>query len=657
MEKLDEFLSDIHLKKKKTGSGIFWKIFKIILALVLVFAIIALILAFLAFFKFKNIYDSAILGKASLEYSLSNARRGDFAEMIEAAIRAEGYFNDILAELEANTDNIFLRSSGFTGQQISDLRYLAESASIVSRSMSQAGEIAKEIDDVMAGRLGESFSEFTTAEKRSLLKTIYESGPELNGLKANLELALLNLDRVKANVLFLPVRGKIDEVKVQLEKGVETLSKLVLASQLAPELAGYPEPSTFLVLFQNSSELRATGGFIGTYGILEMDSGDIVRFDTHDIYHMDMPMESLGLLDVDPPLPIKKYLNPNWYMRDSNWSPDWPTSARQIDWFYHQENSCLPEANKINDFNGNFSGIVAVTPKLVEDLLAVIGPVEAQGEDFSQDNFLDLLEYKVEQDFVNQNISAWQRKEIIGHLLEEIKMNILDLDYRRWPEVASVADKSMEQKDVQVFFHNESLQSLAKELGIAGEVKAVAGDYLLAVDSNMAALKTDIAMERSLEYLIEEKEDKVIGKLTLNYKNNGKYDWRTGDYHTYTRVYVPEGSKLIKAEGISRGQVETGNELGKTYFAGFKSIKVGTAGSLYFEYELPDSIKDDIKTGEYRLYVQKQPGKDLKGLKVDFRAVGDVKSYNLKEQAETPDNSRVMWGTDLDTDKEFQIIF
>ncbi len=653
---MDDILEDVRLKKKKRSRSI-WKIFKVLFGIFLATLVVVFILASFAFFRFKNVYDSAVLGKASLEYSLSNAKRGDLSEMIEAAVRAEGYFNEILREIKSSTDNFLFRSTGFTRDQIADVEYLAKSASIISRSMAEAGRVAQEIDDVMSGRMGESFSQFSQVEKRQLLKTIYEAGPELNGIKANLELALMNLERIKADVLFLPVKDEIDNVKSQLSQGVESLSHLVLASQLAPEMFGYPDNSHFLVLFQNSSELRPTGGFLGTYGILETANGDIVRFDTHDIYHMDMPMEAGGLLNIRPPEPIGRYLNDSWYMRDSNWSPDWPTAARQIEWFYHKENDLLPENNKINDFNGEFSGIVAITPGLVEDLLSLVGPVEIDGEVFSADDFFDTLEYKVEQDFVNQNISSWERKEVVGDILEKIKVKMFDLHYSNWQQIGKIVEENIEQKDILVYFNNKNLQSLARELGAAGQVKDVEGDYLMVVDANMAALKTDSAMERDIKYSVKEDNGRLVADLELEYTNNGVYDWKTGDYHTYTRVYVPLGSELIEFKGSTKGKPLSGKDLGKTYFAGFLSVRVGQSEKLHLRYELPKYLKESLDSGNYDLFVQKQPGKEVNELIVDFKAENKVKSYNPSESVKVLNGNNISWDIDLSTDKVFEINF
>ena len=77
---------------------------------------------------------------------------------------------------------------------------------------------------------------------------------------------------------------------------------------------------------------------MGTLGVLKVKLGDLVYFKTSDAYHLDMPASLSQDFNVDPPVAIKKYLGVDrWYLRDSNWSPDWPTSAKNIQWFYNME--------------------------------------------------------------------------------------------------------------------------------------------------------------------------------------------------------------------------------------------------------------------------------------------------------------------------------
>ncbi|MFA5248787.1 MAG: DUF4012 domain-containing protein [Patescibacteria group bacterium] len=650
-EKLLEHLPFVK-KKKKNHFLVFLKYFFYTLILFLVLGIIAA--SFLAY-KGKGIYDLVMTVKYNLDDSLSAAKEKNFTAMSESAAGADENIRALVGELEMLKKNFFLKNTGLADKELVEIEKILKSAELSSRSLVMAAALGQELDNVVSGRLGGSFSEFSSEEKQRLLKFIYESGPEINGLKANLDLALLDLENVSVGGLLSPLRPKIEETREKMRSAATFLDKMMFASRLVPEIFGYPKNSTFLVLFQNSDELRPTGGFLGTYGILETKDGDIARFDTHDIYHMDMPLEAANNFKIVPPEPIKKYLNKNWYLRDANWSPDWPESAKQILWFYQKEDALLPPQNKINNFSGNFNGVFAITPDLVTSFLELTGPLTIKDETYSKENFTRLLEYKVEEDFAGQNTSSWERKEIIGDILAEIKIRMFNLPYDKWFYAWQKIDSALERKDLLLYFQDPILEDLAKNLGAAGEVKTVDDDYLLVVDANMAALKTDAAMERTLEYKIEKKSDGLYAKLKINYQNNGVRDWRTDDYKSYTRIYAPKGSEFVSASGFSYEKAITSEDLDKTVFEGFVIVRVGQSVSLNLEYKLPPDLLEKYNQGRYSLYLQKQPGKKVKNVKVDVMASGAIKSYEPLAGA-TVNSNNIVWNSDLDTDKEFRVI-
>jgi len=654
-EKFEDLIDHLHLHHKKKRN---WLplIAKAILWSLVLALISALLFGGIMAWKYRGVYGLAMSGKDSLEKSLLSAKLQNFDEMLSDSQSAAAYFSDLLEEIKKLRDNFLLKRIKLADDELADIERLLRGLELISLSMEKSALIGQEFKNVISGQKGANFTEFSREEKQSLLKLIYESGPELNGVKANLELALLELDRVSGRGVLSPLKAKIDEAKGQVRSTIVFLGQMSLASELLPEISGYPKSSAFLVLFQNSDELRPTGGFLGTYGILETDSGDIVRFDTHDIYHMDMPVETGRKLSLTPPDPIKLYLNNKWYMRDSNWSPDWPTAAKQILWFYDQEDSLLPPKDQINDFSGEFNGVIGITPALVKPLLGIIGPVTVAGETYDKNNFTELLEYKVEQDYVNQNISSWERKEVIGSILEEIKVRLFDLPYLRWPEAFGQLSLSASARDLQVYLRDEYLNGLVKEMGMGGEIKEASGDYWLAVDANLGARKSDAVVVKTADYQVRRGVDGLYAKLTLNYAHGGKIDWRTDDYKTYTRVYAPSGSRLIKISGIAKGKAEVGEEGGKAVFGAFFNIKAGTSGQAVFEYKLPAYIDDKIKNGEYQLYIQKQAGSRLSKVKIDFDVGTGVKSYD-PANAEKKGQNNLIWSTDLSADKEFLVGF
>ena len=146
--------------------------------------------------------------------------------------------------------------------------------------------------------------------------------------------------------------------------------------------------------------------------------------------------------------------------------------------------------------------------------------------------------------------------------------------------------------------------------------------------------------------------------LRLNYAHNGDFDWQTTRYRTYTRVYVPWGSELITVEGMSEGEVEVYNELDKTVFGAFISIEPREIGQLHFYYKLPLPLHELAKQKEYRLYIQKQPGKTIDSLGLDLKFINRIQSYSPSGFYiyKTGDSS-INWETDLKTDKQFLVNF
>jgi len=285
----------------------------------------------------------------------------------------------------------------------------------------------------------------------------------------------------------------------------------------------------------------------------------------------------------------------------------------------------------------------------------VTGPIRLGEETFTAENFVDLLEYKVEKGYAQLGIPSWQRKEVIGEILKELKIRLLDLPSANWPLISTIINNNLLQKNILLSHRDPLVESLIKEQGWGGELKETSGDYFMVVDANLASLKTDAVISRSIRYEVEERLQGLYAKLTISYAHRGQPDWKTSAYKTYTRVYVPFGAKLIKAEGNLRTEILAGVESGKTYFGALLNIAPEEIGRLYLEYKLPDRLKSSVAADGYKLDVQRQPGTKIEELRVDLKLLNGIKSYNPVGFSASLLNSRqINWQTDLNNDKTFE---
>ena len=117
----------------------------------------------------------------------------------------------------------------------------------------------------------------------------------------------------------------------------QTYDKLTAVNDMLPivEKLFYPAmDKTYLVLFQNNMELRPTGGFIGSYALLNIGNGKMKGFSISDVYTADGQLKG----HVDPPDAIRKYLaQPHFFLRDSNYDPDFVVSSEKAIWFLQKE--------------------------------------------------------------------------------------------------------------------------------------------------------------------------------------------------------------------------------------------------------------------------------------------------------------------------------
>ena len=283
-----------------------------ILKYALIILIIGLVLLLIvlagAYKNLKAAGEQGLAGKNDISSAISAAKNQDWITASTLTIKARSEFDGALASLETTRSNTAIKKFGPIRTQINDLEYLLKTAAILSRSLERGLPIASNLNEISVSSGNRSFIDMPAADKSRFLKLIYESEPELNDLKANLDLASLNLDKIHKIGVLWPVYSQISDIKQELIQASELLGKTTPLIKLLPALAGYPNASRFLIILQNNDELRPTGGFIGVYGIMENKNGEIVSIGTDDSYHLDMPASLSDNWNLAAPAEIKNIL-------------------------------------------------------------------------------------------------------------------------------------------------------------------------------------------------------------------------------------------------------------------------------------------------------------------------------------------------------------
>jgi hypothetical protein len=541
------------------------------------------------------------------------------------------------------------------------LEVLAVSGQYFSSGLQRVSDISSKFFEPIQKNQNLSFSQISSEEKKDLLKMVYEVGPEIHGARAQIELAQAQLEALDRGRIYPIIRKAYDELYEKTKEVGIALERAETMSRIFPAVLGYPKEKNYLYLLQNYNELRATGGFIGTVGILKVADAEIKSFETANVYELDINAE--GKINTKAPAPITEYAGvKGWYLRDSNWSPDFLISAGNAEKLFNMEAAFPGSPFPVQ----NFDGVVAITPKVIEDFLGLVGAIEAGSFVFNQENFTERLQYLVEIGYEEVGNNYSNRKDIISDLSKKLFNRFLNMKLSEMVELTKIIEKELKEKHILLSLNDNFLQQKIEAENWGGRILPNEYDYLLFVDSNLAALKTDEYIDRQIDYSVTQSgEGDYIAKASIHYNNRADFTWKSTRYRTYTRLYVPKGSELIKTEGSmikDKSSIERNTdvfvELDKTVFGNFISIEPGDTGTLTFFYKLPKELAEKIEEDKkYELLVQKQAGtiKYPLALKVSF-----PEKINIAKPAE----DREKWGdktysmkTDLSIDRKFEISF
>jgi len=378
---------------------------------------------------------------------------------------------------------------------------------------------------------------------------------------------------------FLPISN--DE-----KKELDVVNQLVQAFTASDD-----KERTFMIFLQNNMELRPGGGFLGQYAIVKIKNGEVTSSFVEDANLLDQRIEAA----VPAPYPFKKMIQiKKWKFKDSNFSPDFPTNAQKALYFYH-----------LAGRGGNFDGFIAVNAQVFNDILSLTGPITVpgySGEYNSDTGALNLEAFVEKQYILDPALDTQNRKMILKKMAPIIISKLLTLN--NIPKIADLIHNELKDKNIMLNFTDPQLQTLVESVHWDGKVSTDwGGDYLMLVDANMGAMKSDYYIKRSIDYNVDLTTPKPTVTLTVTYKHTATQgDWRTSDYHTYLRVYVPQGSNFLDRSMV--GPPYTGEEFGKTYFGVIVHTLIGGETQGVIKYELPDNIDRD----NYKLLIQKQSG-------------------------------------------------
>ncbi len=557
--------------------------------------------------------------------------------------------------------------------KVSSSDHMAQAGKDISRIGILAGEIMQSMNAIKNPLAGESDSSV------SFLKIFQDTDKNLKEILTLVIDVQDNLDKVNMDDIPTEQRAQFVELKSKLPEIKNFIAAFVDNSKIFTDILSGNGPRKYLFLFQNNQEMRATGGFIGTYGVLDIFNGNVRKFFIDGIFNPDGQLK----VKVVPPVPIQK-ISAAWSLHDSNWFPDFPKSAEKAAWFYEKTGG------------PTMDGVITMTPIVMQKLLEVTGPIEMEeyGVTVDKDNFVEKVQQEVEVEYDKE---LNQPKKILADLAPKILDKIFNT--KNLGDIAKTLKillESLNEKQILIYSKNYEVEKVLSQEGWSGEILNTQKDYLSVINTNINGYKTDGVIDESIAHQAEIQSDgSIIDTVTITRHHNGgslKYDWWNRVNADYMRVYVPKGSTLLSADGQTRefnsppldyntlgfkrdAQVQTEEDLmriddesgtrvyedsDKTVFANWVYVSPQETAMVKYKYLLPFKINmnaTDKLADTYSLLAQKQSGSVGSGFVSEISYPEDYNViWNYPEDADKQ-NNEIKIETDLKTDKFMSVAF
>ena len=446
----------------------------------------------------------------------------------------------------------------------------------------------------------------------------------LGQMKVQTEGALANIERAKGDIErvgsfpLLPGLPRARTVALeQIERTRHDFEGVPSVLDRLPAILGANEPRTYYLGLQNEAELRGSGGGLLVYVLVHADKGKITVENYGSVYAFET--EDPGLRH---PFDFEWMPDDIWSasipdtrrLGNTNWSPQFPSVAHNV-----------VELFRVQTGGRTIDGVVAVTPRFLDLMLKVVGPVTVEGraEPFTADN---LTPFIIKDAYglllPNGDPDQEKRRAINAQLLEETLKRLLATPDMSafWQGVRPlVPDRSL-----QAYLVRPQEQQLVKQLGLDGAIADTDADYSSLVINNAAGNKADYYVSHAVDQDVTLAADgRAQEVLTHRMRNSGPpqpRDTRLPEYFdhfsdAFTAAYITGRAEVasieMKAETIPSPLPEVGEEGGKTAVVRGMRVQPGDEGTYTVRYAVPSAgVRGADGTWTYRLVRQRPPRLD-----------------------------------------------
>jgi hypothetical protein len=357
---------------------------------------------------------------------------------------------------------------------------------------------------------------------------------------------------------------------------------------------------TYLLILQDNTEIRPTGGLMAYMGLLTVQDGNVK--DLH-LYYQNNSSWTGDIVNMSDPASLTQFLNVNRVrLYDSNVQYDFASFAPAM-------------LSNVDQLTGHkVDGIIAVDFTAVEAIMRITGPITVSGDVITSRNVIDLAHYYADTS------SSGKAPDLLSSLALKIVQIARDASLPVKLDLINAVQQMGAEKHLFFYAPGDPLTA-----NFAGASATPPTDFISVVDMNMGSEKADFGVYRSIDYHVQLLANgSGVANLTIAYNNTCFWD-----YKLFQTVLVPPGADLMNASTTAQdfdGPLSTG---GANFTAFSTSVRVpaNETDTITYLYTLPHVVSSSGVNERYDLYVQKQAG---------------INAYTFNPKVQLPDGARLL---------------
>jgi hypothetical protein len=433
----------------------------------------------------------------------------------------------------------------------------------------------------------------------------------------SLDRAMDKISALDGQRLFGPLNGTRHDLAQQLTTARQQAVDSEQGVQALLTAIGGDGPRRYLVLAQNPDELRPTGGYAGSHGVLEADGAKVSlnSFEGSGDWSAAHPTVVVPPAEQATPFRLLESGKPQ-RLNNANATIDWPTGAQLAQRLWAQAG------------NPPVDGVLLITPELIVRVLSVVGPVDVPeyGETVSASNLLARLDFHTHEQPASDQPGGRNRKEFLSAVAQPVLHAMVHAPSSEWVDLGQQLVKAMDAREAMVWSDDAKVEDVVAQRGWDGRLPQTDGDFFANGDFEYAA-KNGRGITRTFDHVVHVNEDgSATVETTMTLANTlppdlpGKVNPNDGAT-VYTAFYGPAGATLDDASAADARLVGGEPSVSGHPAAGYilRAAPLGS-DSITFTWRVPHLlVKADDGSWRYSLFWRAVPTNATDTLHLDVQ--------------------------------------